>query len=124
MSRVELSINVGDLDSAVEFYSRLFGRAPAKVRPGYANFTIEEPLKRVLNAPGNGAGGTIDHLGVEVGSEDEVGQAAARLTGAGLTAIPEPEARCCHALQDKVWLLDPDRVAWEFYTVLEHIEEL
>jgi catechol 2,3-dioxygenase-like lactoylglutathione lyase family enzyme len=79
MSRVQLSINVSDFDAAVAFYSRLFGVAPAKVRPGYANFAIDDPpLKLVLNSPGNGPGGTINHLGVEVGSTGEVTQADAR----------------------------------------------
>ena len=76
MSRVQLSINVSDLDAAVEFYSRLFGAAPAKLRPGYANFALDDPpLKLVLNAPGNGPGGTINHLGVEVSSTGDVTQA-------------------------------------------------
>jgi len=69
MSRVQLSINVSDLGAAVAFYSRLFGTEPAKLRPGYANFAIADPpLKLVLNLPGNGPGGTINHLGVEVES--------------------------------------------------------
>ena len=123
MSRVQLSINVSDLDAAVEFYSRLFGTAPAKLRPGYANFAVSDPpLKLVLNAPGNGAPGTINHLGVEVDSAGEVHAAEARLAHGGLAPTPEPEARCCYALQDKVWVRDPDRLSWEFYTVLEHIE--
>jgi catechol 2,3-dioxygenase-like lactoylglutathione lyase family enzyme len=71
MSRVQLSINVSDFDAAVAFYSRLFGVAPAKLRPGYANFAIDHPpLKLVLNSPGNGPGGTINHLGVEVGATE------------------------------------------------------
>ena len=125
MSRVQLSINVSDLDAAVAFYSRVLGTPPAKLRPGYANFAVEDPpLKLVLNAPGNGPGGTINHLGVEVDSPAEVEQAAARLAVEGLAPIPESQAKCCYALQDKVWLHDPDGVAWEFYTVLEHIEQL
>jgi lactoylglutathione lyase len=123
MSRIQLSINVGDFDAAVAFYSRLFGVAPAKLRPGYANFVIDDPpLKLVLNSPGNGAGGTINHLGVEVGSAGQVTQAGQRLATKGLTTEPEPGAVCCYARQDKVWVRDPDGVAWEYYTVLEHIE--
>ena len=117
MSRVQLSINVSDLDAAVAFYTRLLGTAPAKLRPGYANFAVvDPPLKLVLNAPGNGPGGTINHLGVEVS------RAEARLAAEGLPVEPEPGATCCYALQDKVWAHDPDGVAWEYYTVLEHIE--
>jgi len=96
MSRIQLSINVSDFDAAVAFYSRLFGIAPAKLRPGYANFAIDDPpLKLVLNSPGNGPGGTINHLRVEVGSTDEVPRAGDRLDVAGLDTEPEPGAVCC-----------------------------
>ncbi len=123
MSRVQLSINVSDFDAAVAFYSRLFGTEPAKVRPGYANFAIDDPpLKLVLNSPGNGPGGTINHLGVEVDSTDEVNSAGDRMAAEGLDTKPAPGTKCCYALQDKVWAHDPDGVPWEYYTVLEHIE--
>jgi catechol 2,3-dioxygenase-like lactoylglutathione lyase family enzyme len=123
MSRVQLSINVSDLEAAVAFYSRLFGAGPAKLRPGYANFAIEDPpLKLVLNAPGNGPGGTINHLGVEVSTAGEVTGAEARLAAAGLDPETRPGTVCCYARQDKVWAHDPDGLAWEYYTVLEHVE--
>ena len=123
MSRVQLSLNVTDLDAAVAFYSRLFGTAPAKLRPGYANFAIEDPpLKLVLNSPGNGPGGTINHLGVEVSSSEEVTSAGTRLAAEGLDTEPAPGTVCCYALQDKVWAHDPDGLAWEYYTVLQHVE--
>ncbi len=123
MSRVQLSINVSDFDAAVAFYTRLFGTDPAKLRPGYANFAIDDPpLKLVLNSPGNGPGGTINHLGVEVGPAGDVTRAEARLAASGMEPEPEPAAVCCYARQDKVLAHDPDGVAWEFYTVLEHVE--
>lgn len=123
MSRVQLSLNVTDFDAAVAFYSRLFATEPAKLWPGYANFAIDDPpLKLVLNAPGNGAGGTINHLGVEVSSTEDVDAAGTRMAAEGLDTEPEPGAVCCYALQDKVWAHDPDGVPWEYYTVLEHIE--
>ena len=123
MSRVQLSINVSDFDAAVAFYSRLFGVAPVKLRPGYANFAIADPpLKLVLNSPGTGPGGTSNHLGVEVGSTQEVTRAGTRLGADGLDTESQPGAVCCYALQDKVWAHDPDGVAWEYYTVLEHTE--
>ena len=123
MSRVQLSINVSDFEAAVAFYSRLFGTASAKLRPGYANFAIADPpLKLVLNSPGNGPGGTINHLGVEVGSAGEVARAGTRLDAEGLDTEPESGAICCYARQDKVWAHDPDGVAWEYYAVLEHVE--
>jgi catechol 2,3-dioxygenase-like lactoylglutathione lyase family enzyme len=123
VSRVQLSFNVTDLDVAVAFYSRLFGTAPAKLRPGYANFAITDPpLKLVLNSPGNGPGGTINHLGVEVSSAEEVTSAGTRLAAEGLDTEPAPGTVCCYALQDKVWAHDPDGLAWEYYTVLQHVE--
>jgi catechol 2,3-dioxygenase-like lactoylglutathione lyase family enzyme len=123
MSRVQLSLNVSDLEAAVTFYTRLLGAPPAKLRPGYANFAVEDPpLKLVLNAPGNGPAGTINHLGVEVATTGEVTRAEARLAAAGLPVDLQPRTKCCYARQDKVWARDPDGLAWEYYTVLEHIE--
>jgi catechol 2,3-dioxygenase-like lactoylglutathione lyase family enzyme len=114
---------VSDLDAAVDFYSRLFGAEPAKLRAGYANFALDDPpLKLVLNSPGNGDGGTINHLGVEVASSHDVDRTNARLSAVGLGPTPEPGAICCYARQDKTWVHDPDGVAWEYYTVLEHVE--
>jgi catechol 2,3-dioxygenase-like lactoylglutathione lyase family enzyme len=123
MSRVQLSINVSDLDAAVAFYTKMLGTAPAKLRPGYANFAVDDPpLKLVLNSPGNGPPGTINHLGVEVGTAEQVDQATVRLAAAGLAADARPGTVCCYARQDKVWVRDPDQVPWEYYTVLEHVE--
>lgn len=123
MSRVQLSLNVSDLQAAVAFYTRLLGAPPAKLRPGYANFAVTDPpLKLVLNAPGNGRPGTINHLGVEVSSTAEVIEAETRLSAEGLPVDPRPGTVCCYARQDKVWAHDPDGLAWEYYTVLEHIE--
>jgi hypothetical protein len=91
MSRVQLSINVSDFEAAVEFYSRLFSTGPAKLRPGYANFILDDPpLKLVLNSPGNGPGGTINHLGIEVSSTEDVTQTETRPAAGGLAIEPEP----------------------------------
>ncbi len=123
MPRLQLSINVSDLDAALDFYRRLFGAEPAKIKPGYANFAIDQPpLKLVLNAPGNGPGATINHLGVEVESAGQVDQARQRLESAGLSPEREDEARCCYARQAKIWAHDPDGAAWEFYTVLADLD--
>jgi len=123
MSRVQLALNVSDLDGAVAFYSTLFGTEPAKRRPGYANFAIAEPpLKLVLmeSADGRGAGvgGALNHLGVEVESADLVSAATRRLAGEGLDTVSQDATTCCYAVQDKVWVHDPDEVPWEVYTVL------
>ena len=121
MPRVQLALNVTDVDSAVEFYSKLFRTEPAKRRPGYANFAITEPpLKLVLIENAAGAG-TVNHLGVEVESTDEVNAATARLRGDGLEATEE-SGTCCYAVQDKVWVNDPDGAPWEIYTVLADAE--
>jgi catechol 2,3-dioxygenase-like lactoylglutathione lyase family enzyme len=123
MSRVQLALNVADVDAAVAFYSRLFDTVPAKRRPGYANFAIvEPPLKLVLienpAARGEGVTGALNHLGVEVASSQEVHAAAKRLTDHGLDTDVQEETTCCYALQDKAWVNDPDGAPWEFYTVL------
>jgi catechol 2,3-dioxygenase-like lactoylglutathione lyase family enzyme len=125
MGRVQLALNVSDVDAAVVFYSKLFQAEPAKRRPGYANFAIADPpLKLVLvestdaDARGSGTVGALNHLGVEVGSTDEVSAATTRLADAGLATAPEENTTCCYAVQDKVWVNDPDGASWEVYTVL------
>ena len=123
MSRVQLALNVSDLAAAIDFYSKLFATGPAKLMPGYANFAIvEPPLKLVLiesaSARDDGVSGALNHLGVEVGSPDEVVEATARLSRAGLGTAVEESTTCCYAVQDKVWVHDPDGAPWEVYTVL------
>ena len=115
--RVQLALNVTDIDDAVSFYSKLFGTAPAKRREGYANFAIDEPpLKLVLIE--SLEGGTINHLGVEVGGTDDVAAAARRLQAVGVATAEEASVACCYALQDKVWATGPDGERWEYYAVL------
>ena len=118
MSRIQLALNVDDLDAAVEFYSKLFATEPAKRRPGYANFAVAEPPLKLVLIEGGGDPGTINHLGVEVFSADEVAQAASRLQAAGLVTEAEHQTTCCYAVQDKVWVSGPDASRWEVYTVL------
>jgi catechol 2,3-dioxygenase-like lactoylglutathione lyase family enzyme len=123
MSRVQLALNVSDLDAAIEFYGKLFGAEPAKLRPGYANFAIAEPpLKLVLieseSNRGSGVAGALNHLGVEVASQQEVSDATERLTASGLHPDVQNETTCCYAVQDKAWVVDPDGAPWEVYTVL------
>lgn len=120
MSRVQLALNVVDLDQAISFYSRLFATEPAKVRPGYANFAVEDPPLKLVLIEGE-VGGTLNHLGVEVGSTEEVAAASARLSGSGL-ATAEESGACCFAEQEKVWVQGPDGEPWELYTVLADAE--
>ncbi|MFE3017439.1 ArsI/CadI family heavy metal resistance metalloenzyme [Streptomyces sp. NPDC059256] len=118
MSRVQLALNVPDLEASVAFYSRLFGTEPAKRRPGYANFAIAEPpLKLVLIEGEEGQATRLDHLGVEVASSDLVSAATARLKDAGLATFEENDTSCCYALQDKVWVHGPGKEPWEVYVV-------
>jgi catechol 2,3-dioxygenase-like lactoylglutathione lyase family enzyme len=118
MSRLQLALNVSNLEEAVAFYSTYFNTEPAKVRPGYANFAIlDPPLKLVLFA-GAGSPGSINHLGVEVATSDEVTAAADRLSLAGLATEIEERTTCCFAVQDKVWVDGPDGSRWEVYKVL------
>ena len=121
MSRVQLALNVTDLDTAVAFYSKLFATEPAKVRPGYANFAIAEPPLKLVLIEGT-TGGTLNHLGVEVESTADVVSAQGRLRSAGLATATEDSVACCYALQDKVWVDDPDGAPWEIYTVLADVE--
>jgi len=118
MSRIQLALNVSDLEQAVGFYSKLFGAEPAKRRPGYANFAIDEPPLKLVLFEGAGAGGTLNHLGVEVPTPDDVKTATSRLSHEGLPTLIEDEVACCYAVQDKVWVSDPDGARWEVYTVL------
>ena len=119
MSRVQLALNVADIDEAIIFYSKLFATGPAKVRPGYANFAIADPpLKLVLIEAADQTPGTLNHLGVEVPTTEEVTAAQARLSGEGLATALEEETSCCYAIQDKVWVDGPGGEPWEVYTVI------
>ncbi|WP_058043058.1 ArsI/CadI family heavy metal resistance metalloenzyme [Streptomyces roseifaciens] len=118
MPRIQLALNVADLEASVTFYSKLFGVEPAKRRPGYANFAIAEPpLKLVLIEGEPGQDTRLDHLGVEVESTEAVTAAADRLKESGLATFEENDTSCCYALQDKVWVHGPGREPWEVYVV-------
>jgi catechol 2,3-dioxygenase-like lactoylglutathione lyase family enzyme len=118
VSRVQLALNVSDLDEAVDFYAKLFQAEPAKRREGYANFAIDTPPLKLVLIENSDAAGRLNHLGVEVFSTDEVTAAQARLAGDGLATATEEGVTCCYAQQDKVWVDDPDGAPWEIYTVL------
>ncbi|MFI6865830.1 ArsI/CadI family heavy metal resistance metalloenzyme [Nocardia sp. NPDC050406] len=122
MSRIQLALNVDDLDQAVGFYSSLFNTEPAKRKPGYANFAIAEPPLKLVLLENPGKGGSINHLGVEVESSDRVHEEIARLSTAGLFTEEEMATTCCFATQDKVWVTGPDAERWEVYTVLADSE--
>jgi catechol 2,3-dioxygenase-like lactoylglutathione lyase family enzyme len=118
MSRIQLALRVADLEASVAFYSKLLGAEPAKRRPGYANFAVEEPpLKLVLIEGEPGAPTVMDHLGVEVFDTAEVAAATTRLRESGLVTLSENDSECCYALQDKVWVRGPGDEPWEVYVV-------
>jgi catechol 2,3-dioxygenase-like lactoylglutathione lyase family enzyme len=117
MGRVQLALNVSDLDEAVSFYSKFFGTEPAKRRPGYANFAVADPPLKLVLFENPAQAGTLNHLGVEVSTADEVVSATRRLAAEGLRTDVEDGVTCCHALQDKVWVTGAD-TRWEVYTVL------
>ena len=118
-SRVQLALNVSNIDEAVAFYTRLFGAEPAKLRPGYANFVITEPPLKLVLLENPGHGGSLSHLGVEVPDIDTVDAEQTRLAETGLASVDERATTCCHARQDKFWVQGaPDGERWEIYTVL------
>ena len=122
MSRVQLALNVDNLDDAITFYSKLFNTEPAKRKPGYANFAVAEPPLKLVLLENPGQGGTLNHLGVEVQSSEQVHEEIARLQGEGLFTDKEIGTTCCFATQDKVWVTGPAGEKWEIYTVLADSE--
>jgi catechol 2,3-dioxygenase-like lactoylglutathione lyase family enzyme len=120
VSRVQLALNVNDIDEAVAFYTKLFGTEPAKRQPGYANFAVTEPPLKLVLLENPGQGGSLNHLGVEVPDIDTVDAEQTRLAAAGLASVDERDTVCCYAKQDKFWVQDsPNGESWEIYTVLE-----
>jgi catechol 2,3-dioxygenase-like lactoylglutathione lyase family enzyme len=122
MSRVQLALNVDDLDEAISFYAKLFGTQPAKVKPGYANFAIAEPPLKLVLLENPGHGGTLNHLGVEVETTEKVRQEIGRLASEGLLPEEQIGTTCCYATQDKAWVSGPAGERWEVYTVLSDSE--
>ena len=120
MARLQLALNVSDLDAAIDFYGKLFKTGPHKVRPGYANFAIDDPPLKLVLFEAEDGGMTLNHLGVEVLSAGEVRAETARLTSEGLPTRTDEAELCCDALQDKVYTSGPDGEEWEIYTILDH----
>jgi predicted enzyme related to lactoylglutathione lyase len=118
-TRIQLALNVDDIDEAVAFYSTLFRTEPAKRRPGYANFAVAEPPLKLVLLENKGAAERLNHLGIEVASTDLVDAEQTRLADAGLASVDERGTTCCYAAQDKFWVEGaPDGERWEVYTVL------
>ncbi|MDO9456692.1 ArsI/CadI family heavy metal resistance metalloenzyme [Nocardioides sp.] len=119
MSRIQLALDVDDLEASIAFYSKLLGVEPAKVRPGYANFAVVDPPLKLVLLENPGRGGSLNHLGIEVADTAEVDAVQARLSGTGVDSSDERDTTCCYARQDKFWVDEtPDGERWEVYTVL------
>lgn len=125
MSRLQLALNVDDLEQSIAFYSNLLGAEPAKRRPGYANFAVTEPPLKLVLIENPGQGGSLNHLGIEVPDTAAVDAEQRRLAAAGLASVDERDATCCYARQDKFWVEGtPHGEQWEVYTVLEDAEQM
>ena len=123
MSRVQLALNVAELDSAIDFYTQMFKTEPHKVRPGYANFEVEDPPLKLVLIENASAAAPLNHLGVEVESSTEVHTETQRFGDLGLDMEIEDGVVCCHAEQDKVWVSDPSGTRWEVYTITDDLPE-
>ena len=122
MSRLQLALNVDDLETSIAFYSTLFGTEPHKLRPGYANFAIAEPPLKLVLIENPGKGGSVNHLGVEVEDVDTVDTELTRLAASGFATTEERDTTCCYAKQDKFWVQGtPDGERWEVYTITDDL---
>ena len=122
--RPHLALTVTDVERAIPFYAALFGTAPEKVRPGYAKFAVAEPALNFTLNEGERAGlGAFNHAGIQVAATADVLAARERLAAAGLDIVDERETTCCYALQDKLWVRDPDGTPWEVFATHEDTEE-
>ena len=122
--RLQLALNVDDLDEAIAFYSKMFGTTPSKTKPGYANFAIADPPLKLVLFEGAGDAGTINHLGVETETAAEVVAAEARLAAAGLTTTGIDDTICCFAEKTETWVAAPDGNRWEWYVKHGDTEQL
>lgn len=117
--RLQLALNVPDIDQAVAYYSKLFGVAPHKRRDGYANFAIDAPPLKLVLFENAGAAERLNHLGVEVSDAEDLGRNLQRLSEAGIVEEVQRQETCCHAVQDKVWSRAPDGSRWEWYRITD-----
>ena len=117
--RLQLALNVRNLQQAIDFYSKMFGAQVHKRRPGYANFTLSEPPLKLVLFERPGTQERINHLGVEVFDDADVTNAIERLGAAGLSHEVELKTHCCHAIQNKVWATGPEGLRWEWYRIID-----
>ena len=117
--RIQLALNVRDLEAAIDFYSKMFGVPVHKRKPGYANFVVDEPALKLVLFELPDAAERLNHLGIEVFDDEDVTAATERLKSSGMQHIVEDETTCCYAKQNKVWAVEPDGLRWEWYRVIE-----
>ncbi len=121
--RLQLALNVSDLEASIEFYEKMFDTKVAKVRPGYANFAIDQPPLKLVLFEGGGEGGSINHLGVEVETAEQVEAAEARMTARGMVTTGVDDTLCCYAAKTETWIESPDN-RWEWYVKTGDAEQL
>jgi catechol 2,3-dioxygenase-like lactoylglutathione lyase family enzyme len=118
--KAHLALNVRNVERSIEFYKKMLGIGPSKVRPGYAKFDVQNPpLNLTLNEASFGERGALSHLGIQVGSTEDVLQVRQQWAAQGLITRDEMQTNCCYAKQDKSWVQDPDGNEWEVFVVLE-----
>ena len=122
--RLQLALNVDDLDQAVDFYTKMFDTPPAKVRPGYANFAVADPPLKLVLFEGAGPSVSINHLGVETETAGEVVAADGRLAGSGLETTGVDDTVCCYAQKTETWVHAPDGNRWEWYVKKADADQL
>ena len=115
--RVQLALNVKNLERSVAYYAKMFGTQPYKVRKGYANFAIDDPSLKLVLFENPEADEHLNHLGVETFDPDEIDDTAKRFESAGILQRLETDAVCCHANQHKVWTKEPQGLGWEWYVI-------
>jgi lactoylglutathione lyase len=124
MSNVHVHLHVSDLEVSRAFYERFLGAAPVKAKPGYLKFLPDfAPINLALSVGGSGRGKTVDHLGFQVESREQVRALLARVKATGLAVREEMDTNCCYANQDKFWVRDPDGVEWEVYHLNYDLED-
>ena len=118
--KAHLALNVRSVEQSIQFYRKLFGIEPSKVRTGYAKFDVHNPpLNFTLNEGPVNSRGALSHLGIQVRSTEDVLATRQKWNDAGLLTREEMQTNCCYAMQDKAWVRDPDGNEWEVFVVLE-----
>jgi catechol 2,3-dioxygenase-like lactoylglutathione lyase family enzyme len=122
--KTHISLNVSDVNASVNFYTKMLGIEPVKLRSDYAKFDVANPsLNLTMNQISFEAGGSLSHLGLQVETSREVMEMTKRWAESGLVTLEEMQTDCCYALQDKTWVSDPDGNRWEVFTVIENTED-